>query len=469
MSNTLFSMVSGGVSMRRVAMFGVLFVLAVSALLYVLQQPSVAHAQVACPSPTNVTVSSSNPGELTVSWVAPTGSDASNIIEYRTGYDTSNDPALMSLYAPHATPSDTSITHTGVPAGTYYGGVASNCDNGVFSLPITVSAASQAVVAGTAPTFSSTQGDFTSYITFFTNRTLPGATGGNGTLTYTLTGSPSLPPGLSFTAGTRKLTGTPTTLGTYAMTYTVADSDTNTDADDTAVQTFTVTVAAPTVSIALTESAGPANPHTFTITATVAPTYYSPSVEEYKLVSASTACTNTAEYDAITGTATSIGFSLIGTSGGANYSADVSFSTTANNGSHLCFKVQLGAAIAYAKTTNDINVTAVATPTFGASTISDQSYTINTAITNLVLPAATGGSAPLVYSISSLPAGLSFAAASRTLSGTPTAAGTTAMTYTVTDANSATATLTFDIVVAAAVTCAAPTTVTGLTSGIQEH
>ena len=55
---------------------------------------------------------------------------------------------------------------------------------------------------------------------------LPEATGGNGTLTYSL--SPSVP-GLTFDATTRQLTGTPTTAGTHAMTYTVTDEDGDTD------------------------------------------------------------------------------------------------------------------------------------------------------------------------------------------------------------------------------------------------
>ena len=56
--------------------------------------------------------------------------------------------------------------------------------------------------------------------------TLPEATGGNGTLTYSL--SPAVP-GLAYDASTRQVTGTPSTAGTYAMTYTVTDEDGDTD------------------------------------------------------------------------------------------------------------------------------------------------------------------------------------------------------------------------------------------------
>ena len=94
--------------------------------------------------------------------------------------------------------------------------------------------------------------------------------------------------------------------------------------------------------------------------------------------------------------------------------------------------------------------------------IANQTYMVGTAIADWVLPAASGGTAPLMYSVSVLPAGLEFDAATRTLGGTPTAATDSALTvtYTATDANSATATLTFTI----AVNPAPRVTVAGLTA-----
>ena len=64
--------------------------------------------------------------------------------------------------------------------------------------------------------------------------TLPTASGGDGTLTFSLTSSV---PGLSFDAATRQLTGTPTTAGTYIMTYNAEDED-----GDFATLVFTITV-----------------------------------------------------------------------------------------------------------------------------------------------------------------------------------------------------------------------------------
>ena len=65
--------------------------------------------------------------------------------------------------------------------------------------------------------------------------TLPAASGGDGTLTYSL--SPAVA-GLSFNATTRVLSGTPTTVSSYGMTYTARDAD-----GDIATLRFTITVA----------------------------------------------------------------------------------------------------------------------------------------------------------------------------------------------------------------------------------
>ena len=81
--------------------------------------------------------------------------------------------------------------------------------------------------------------------------------------------------------------------------------------------------------------------------------------------------------------------------------------------------------------------------------IDDYAYTTGAAIADLVLPEASGGTGELTYSVSGLPAGLSFDAATRTISGTPTAAtdGAVTVVYTVTDEDGTTDALTFTITV----------------------
>ena len=76
----------------------------------------------------------------------------------------------------------------------------------------------------------------------------------------------------------------------------------------------------------------------------------------------------------------------------------------------------------------------------------DQNYTFDTEITALELPEATGGTGTLTYTLTSVP-GLDFNANTRTLSGTPSTADTFDLTYTVTDANDASTTATFTIIV----------------------
>ena len=68
--------------------------------------------------------------------------------------------------------------------------------------------------------------------------TLPEASGGDGALTYSL--SPAVP-GLSFDPVERQLTGTPTEIANYDMTYSAADAD-----GDAATLTFAIAVKQPT-------------------------------------------------------------------------------------------------------------------------------------------------------------------------------------------------------------------------------
>ena len=88
-------------------------------------------------------------------------------------------------------------------------------------------------------------------------------------------------------------------------------------------------------------------------------------------------------------------------------------------------------------------------PSLADAVIDDQMYIVGRAIADWVLPEASDGDGELTYSVSALPAGLEFDAATRTLGGTPTEAtdGAVAITYTATDDSSATATLTFAITV----------------------
>ena len=99
-----------------------------------------------------------------------------------------------------------------------------------------------------------------------------------------------------------------------------------------------------------------------------------------------------------------------------------------------------------ARGTDTFNITVNATPSLVAPP--SQFFEKDAAITAITLAEAENGTRPFTYELSSnLPDGLSFDAATRTLSGMPTALGTTTVTYTATDFWDAVATDTFDITV----------------------
>ena len=94
----------------------------------------------------------------------------------------------------------------------------------------------------------------------------------------------------------------------------------------------------------------------------------------------------------------------------------------------------------------------------------NQTYTMDTEILALTLPTATGGTGELTHTLTG-PAsaalslavpGLTFTATTRVLSGMPTTAATTVLTYTVTDERGSTDSETFTVTVAAAVALNAP-------------
>ena len=266
---------------------------------------------------------------------------------------------------------------------------------------------------------------------------LPAATGGDGTLTYSLT--PVLPAGLAFSAATRQITGTPTaTQAATTYTYKVADADTDTSASDEDTLTFTITVgddSAPSfgaktvpnksyvqgqaiLTLQLPEATGGNGALTYSLTPAL------PAGLTFSAATRRIAGTPTAAKAATTYT-----YKV----------ADADANTVASDADTLTFT---------------IGVIADTAPDFGTKTVPNQSYVQGLAIETLQLPAATGGNGALTYSLTpDLPAGLSFSAATRQVTGTPTAAQAAATyTYKAADADANTVvsdadTLTFTIAV----------------------
>ena len=257
---------------------------------------------------------------------------------------------------------------------------------------------------------------------------LPEASGGDGELTYSVS---SLPAGLEFDAVTRTLAGTPTEASSLTITYTVTDSR-----DDTATLDFTITIAEERTVPVFAEGTSIAD-QTHAIGVAIADLVLpEASGGDGELTYSVSSLPAGLEFDAITRT-------LAGTPTEAS-SLTVTYTVTDDNSA----TATLTFAITIRDDDQDTDTGAGGAPSFAAdASIADQTYAVGVAIADLVLPEASGGDGELTYSVSSLPAGLEFDAATRTLRGTPTEASTLTVTYTVTDDNSATATLTFAITI----------------------
>ena len=256
--------------------------------------------------------------------------------------------------------------------------------------------------------------------------TLPRATGGDGTLRYSLW--PSLPAGLSFNASSRAITGTPTAAqSSRHYIYTATDAD-----GDTARLSFRITVAA---DLLPTFGSATVNDQSFTVGEDVGTV----------TLPAATGGDGTLSYSLSPSLPGGLSFNtatrtITGTPTAAQASRQYTYTATDADGdtARLSFRITVTAA--------DL------LPTFGSATVNDQSFTVGEDLGTVTLPAATGGDAPLTYGLSpSLPGGLTFNAAARSITGTPTTPASQATyTYRVTDVDGDQASLTFSITVNAA-------------------
>ncbi len=244
---------------------------------------------------------------------------------------------------------------------------------------------------------------------------LPEADGHNGTLTYSLT--PKLPSGLDFNENTREITGTPdtaTSRSTY--TYTVTDTD-----GFKTSRTFDITVRA--------------EPNTM-------PTFGSETIENKVYINGEAVMETLPEatsgnapltYSLSADLPTGLNFNpdtrvISGTPSTATSEADYTYTVTDIDGDTD-------------ERTFSITIEEDSEPDFSVTTIEDQVYMGR----SIRLPVATGGNAPLVYSITPpLPPGLRLDRNTGVISGTPASASSErTYTYTVTDRNGDIKELTF--------------------------
>lgn len=235
------------------------------------------------------------------------------------------------------------------------------------------------------------------------------ASGGTGPYTYALTvNSGTLPTGLNWNAATATLSGTPTTAGTVNFTVTATDSSTGAGAPYAVSGAYTLTIAAPSVSVSPATLPNPS-----------IATAYSQSV---------TAANGTAPYTyAITAGALPTGLTL--SSGGVlsgmpTAGGTFNFTITATDANHFT------ASHAYTVTIGAPTVTVNPAAVTAAQVTAAYSQTFT----------ATGGTAPYTYAVSTgtLPAGLTLNASTGVVSGTPTTLGTSTFTIRATDSSTGT-------------------------------
>ena len=323
-------------------------------------------------------------------------------------------------------------TLTGTPEAaqdaTEYTYTAADEDNDEVSLTFTITVgsvlafASDAVIADQAYTRN----------VMILDLTLPQAMGGDGALTYTL--SPSPPQGLTFNATQRILTGTPqSNMRKTTYTYTVTD-----EAGNTAALTFTLIV-----------GTTPA----FASDAAIAEQTYTQNVEIADLT-----------LPQVTGGDGALTYTL-----SPALPRGLTFDAMMRMLAGRPATGTAAGATAYTLTATDrdgdtatltfmITIVANEVPAFANdASVIPQIYTETKAFTNLMLPEARRGNGDLTYTLTksdgtALPAGLTFNATTRVLSGMPqagTAASAADYTLTATDRDGDTDELTFPITIRA--------------------
>jgi gliding motility-associated-like protein len=285
---------------------------------------------------------------------------------------------------------------------TYYVQVSKGTCSNTTRVPVTITVNPAIVFANSILTNATIASPYSKQISV--------ATGGTPGYTYALAAGSTLPAGLTLsTSGL--VSGTPTATGNPTFDVVVTDSK---GCSKTATITLTVTpalVLAPgalpngVTGTAYTTNGIPAatggtGPYTYSATGVPPGLTFNPATRE------------------ITGTPTQIG----------TYTIPVT--VTDANGNTITANYTL-------KVTDPL----VLPPATLANGTTGTVYTPQT------IPSATGGSTPYTYAATGLPPGLTFDPATRTISGTPTQAGTFTVPVTVTDADGKTVTNNYTITI----------------------
>ncbi|WP_368731463.1 IPTL-CTERM sorting domain-containing protein [Delftia sp. K82] len=296
-----------------------------------------------------------------------------------------------------ATASGTSVTYT--PTAGYSGSdsftyTATNVSgtSSPATVSITVSAPTLAIAPASLPN---------GFVNFPYNGTVS-ASGGTLPYTYAIT-SGSLVPGLSLNTSTGEIIGTPFASGTSNLTITATDAN---SATGSRIYNFVIAPQAPVagpVSATLAANSS-SNPIMLNLSGGAA---------------ASVAVASAASHGTATASGTSITYTPT-----AGYSGPDSFTYSATNATGTSSPATVSITVSAP--------TIALTPTSLPNGTTGSSYSTTLS--------ASGGMAPYSYTITAgtLPVGLSLTVSTGLISGTPSSSGTTNLTITATDANSAT-------------------------------
>jgi hypothetical protein len=314
---------------------------------------------------------------------------------------------------------------TGTACGTFTGSTTSGA---VYNAPATVSAkttvtviatsvadttksSSSTVVVTPAPSISTTSLANGAVGTAY-SATLA-ATGGAGTLSWSLATGSSLPAGLSLSSA-GAISGTPTSAGKTSFTVKVTDASGGQPGPVSQTQQLSLTIAPPAIVVSIHPNAQTSIDQAQTLNFTATLTNDSTNAGVTWSISGTT-CTGAA-----------CGVFTNSTVSAATYNAPA---TVASN---VTVTVT---ATSIADPTKSMSSTVVVTPAPSVTTTTLTDGTEGTAYSATLQ--ATGGAGSLTWALasgSSLPAGLSLGS-SGAISGTPSAAGTTKFTVKVTDAS----------------------------------
>ncbi|WP_113639208.1 putative Ig domain-containing protein [Nubsella zeaxanthinifaciens] len=249
----------------------------------------------------------------------------------------------------------------------------------------------------------------------YPTQVVPAANGGSTPYTYTAI---NLPAGLTFNPTTREITGTPTVAGSFVITVNVSDADGNAASINyPIVIKNALALASTSLAVGTVGASYPSQTLPAATGGTPGYTYVASNVPPGLTFNPTTR--------EISGVPTTVG----------NFTVSVQVSDAAGSTVSTDYTIRVIAPLTLANKT-------LANGTVGAT------YATET------LPAASGGTGPYTYVATNVPAGLSFNANTREITGTPTGAGNFSITLTVTDAEGRTATNTYALSVTGALNLA---------------